>query len=115
VNKNHELVTAFREKSKIHQQLQKAYQTLKAQVMASQVQTAASDDAEHTLRTAGAERFVDRLGTGGGIARYPTGRREVERIHSRQKSGGSINSADRQRSGGPWNEKRYDNRGFATR
>lgn len=115
MNKNHELVNAFREKSKNHQQLQKAYQTLKAQVMASQVQTAASDDAEHTLRATGADRFVDRLGTIGRAARYPTGQREAERIHSPRKSGGSVSSTDRQRSGGAWNNKRYDNRGFDPR
>ncbi|KAF2496283.1 hypothetical protein BU16DRAFT_509204 [Lophium mytilinum] len=59
--KNHELVEAFREKSKTQQQIQKLYQSLKAQVMASHVATAATDEAEHTIHTSRRDRFVDRI------------------------------------------------------
>ncbi|KAL9097059.1 MAG: hypothetical protein Q9165_001023 [Trypethelium subeluteriae] len=60
--KNHELMDAFKEKSKSQQQVQKLYQSLKAQVMASRVAFAASDDAENTINTVGTPRFADRLG-----------------------------------------------------
>ncbi|KAF2813431.1 uncharacterized protein BDZ99DRAFT_382489, partial [Mytilinidion resinicola] len=59
--KNHELVEAFREKSKTQQQIQKLYQSLKAQVMASHVATAATDEAEHTIHTSRRDLFVDRI------------------------------------------------------
>jgi hypothetical protein len=59
--KNHELVDAFREKSRAQQQMQKLYQSLKAQVMASHVANAAGDEADLTLHTARADRFVDRI------------------------------------------------------
>ena len=49
---NEDLVQAFREKSRSQQQAQRLYQNLKTQVLASQVQLAASDDAEQTLHYA---------------------------------------------------------------
>jgi len=114
ISKNHELVKAFREKSQTHQQLQKAYQILKAQAMTSQVEMAASDDAEHFLQTTGAKRFVDRMSTGGAASRYPPSRPEMERIHSHQKSGGSGSSGG-QRIGDVWDDQRYDNRASTAR
>jgi hypothetical protein len=60
--KNHELIDAFREKSRAQQQLQKLYQSLKAQVMASHVANAAGDEAEYALQhTVRGDRFVDKL------------------------------------------------------
>ncbi|KAH7130639.1 hypothetical protein B0J11DRAFT_257883 [Dendryphion nanum] len=59
--KNHELVDVLREKSRAHQQAQKLYQSLKAQVMASQVVTAASDAADLTLHSARGDRYVGRI------------------------------------------------------
>lgn len=59
--KNHELVDAFREKSRAQQQVQKLYQSLKAQVMASHVASAAGDEADIALQTARGDRFSDRL------------------------------------------------------
>ncbi len=67
--KNHELIDAFKEKSRAHQQIQKLYQALKAQVMASHVANAAGDEAELTLQTAQADRYITRLpGTRTGTA-----------------------------------------------
>jgi hypothetical protein len=68
---NHELINAFKEKSKSQQHITKLYQALKAQVMASHVATAAGDEAELTLNTARGDRFIDRLpGTRTGTANY---------------------------------------------
>ncbi|KAI7303269.1 hypothetical protein KC315_g15771 [Hortaea werneckii] len=50
--KNHQLVEAFREKSKTQQQLQKLYQTLKQQQLAAGMELAADHDAEHALKAA---------------------------------------------------------------
>ncbi|KAF2085165.1 hypothetical protein K490DRAFT_47297, partial [Saccharata proteae CBS 121410] len=50
--RNHEIAEAFREKSKSQAQVQKMYQTLKTQVMASNVGVAASDDAEQIIQSA---------------------------------------------------------------
>lgn len=69
--KNHELGDAFREKSKSQQHIQKLYQSLKAQVMATHVATAAGDEAEFTLQSARGDRFIDRLpGTRTGTANF---------------------------------------------
>ncbi|TKA68538.1 hypothetical protein B0A49_06711, partial [Cryomyces minteri] len=91
--KNHELVTAYKEKSRSQQQIQKLYQSLKSQVMASHVQTAASDDAENTLQTVTGSRLIDRLGTSRApqsqYAQFSAGHRGAEQIHSRQRSSGS--------------------------
>lgn len=102
--KNHELVDAFREKSKAQQQLQKLYQSLKAQVMATHVANAAGDEADFTLHTARGDRFVDRLpGTRTGTAnlsqlsasQHHGGR---GRHHNRDGSGSS-GSSGQQRGG----------------
>ena len=58
--RNEDLVQAFREKSRSQQRAQRLYQTLKTQVLASQVQVAASDDAEQTLHYATGNRTYDR-------------------------------------------------------
>ena len=69
--KNHELIDAFREKTKSQQQTQKLYQALKAQVMASHVANAAGDEAEFTLQTARGDRYINRLpGTRTGTANF---------------------------------------------
>ncbi|KAI9686254.1 MAG: hypothetical protein M1822_003910 [Bathelium mastoideum] len=60
--KNHELMEAYKDKSRNQQQVQKLYQSLKAQVMASQVASAASDDAENAIHTVASNRFIDRIG-----------------------------------------------------
>lgn len=59
--RNEDLVQAFREKSRSQQQAQRLYQNLKTQVLASQVQLAASDDAEQTLHYATNNRPHDRF------------------------------------------------------
>lgn len=58
--RNEDLVQAFREKSRNQQQAQRLYQNLKTQVLASQVQLAASDDAEQTLHYATGNRTYGR-------------------------------------------------------
>jgi hypothetical protein len=69
--KNHELSDAFKQKAHSLQHTTKLYQALKAQVMASHVATAAGDEAEMTLQTARADRFIDRLpGTRVGSSNY---------------------------------------------
>lgn len=104
--KNNELVTAYRDKSKAQQQLQKLYQSLKAQVMASHVANAAGDEADITLQTARGDRYVDKLpgarsgnpnyGQPGGAPRHG-GRQQY---HNRDGSGGSGSSGGPQRGGG---------------
>lgn len=59
--KNHELVDAYKKKTRSQQQTNQLYQSLKAQVMASQVANAAGDEAEYALQSARGDRFIDRL------------------------------------------------------
>ncbi|OCK97846.1 uncharacterized protein K441DRAFT_547223 [Cenococcum geophilum 1.58] len=122
--KNRELVDAFREKSKTQQQTQKLYQSLKAQVMASQVATAATDEAENTIHTASRDRLVDRIpGTHRGLqhfnqfnADYPGGRR-----HDRQgsgSSGGNEGQVHKTRNiglGSSWNSQAQNTRNWTAR
>src|SRR5688572_25050242 len=69
--KNYELMKAFSEKSQAQQQLQKLYQSLKAQVMATQVANAAGDQVDHALHSVRADRVVNRLpGTRTGTANF---------------------------------------------
>ncbi|KAF2472159.1 uncharacterized protein BDR25DRAFT_221303 [Lindgomyces ingoldianus] len=69
--KNHELVEAFQQKSRAQQQVQKLYQSLKAQVMASHVANAAGEEASISLHTARSDRFIDRIpGTRAGTANF---------------------------------------------
>lgn len=48
--KNRDLSDSLKDRSRSHQQLDKLYKSLKAQVMSSAVQNAASDDAEQTIQ-----------------------------------------------------------------
>ena len=67
-DKNHELVDAYKKRTRSQQQTQQLYQSLKTRVMASQVANAAGDEAEYTLHTARGDRFIDRLpGTRTGV------------------------------------------------
>ncbi|KAI7184833.1 hypothetical protein KC343_g9078 [Hortaea werneckii] len=78
--KNHQLVEAFREKSKTQQQLQKLYQTLKQQQLAAGMEIAADHDAEHTLKAADVAQRDHRFrqsragsrGSGGGLGQSRT-------------------------------------------
>ncbi|KAI6798893.1 hypothetical protein KC363_g2298 [Hortaea werneckii] len=78
--KNHQLVDAFREKSKTQQQLQKLYQTLKQQQLAAGMEIAADHDAEHTLNAADVAQRDHRFrqsragsrGSGGGLGQSRT-------------------------------------------
>ena len=104
--KNHELVDAFREKSRAQQQMQKLYQSLKAQVMASHVANAADDEANFTLQTVRPDRFVDKLpGTRSGTANmshFSVGnqQRGAGGRHNRDGSGSSGSGGGQQRGGG---------------
>jgi hypothetical protein len=98
---NEELRDAYREKFKAQQQVQKLYQSLKAQVMASQVAVAAGDEVEMTSQTARGDRFIDRIpGTRTGtanlnkisIGHLSNGTRQ----HIRVASGSSSNSGQPQ-------------------
>ncbi|RMY53743.1 hypothetical protein D0863_13852 [Hortaea werneckii] len=78
--KNHQLVEAFREKSKTQQQLQKLYQTLKQQQLAAGMELAADHDAEHALKAADVAQRDHRFrqsracsrGSGGGLGQSRT-------------------------------------------
>lgn len=99
--KNHELVDAFKEKSKSQQHITKLYQALKAQVMASHVATAAGDEAEMTLQTARGDRFIDRLpGTRTGTANYS------QMGVNQQMGGGRPHNRDNSRSSGSSGQQR---------
>ncbi|KAF2196845.1 hypothetical protein GQ43DRAFT_382355 [Delitschia confertaspora ATCC 74209] len=102
--KNHELVEAFREKSRAHQNLQKVYQTLKAQSMVSQVENAADNEAAITTHTARPpDQFVNRIpgartGTAATFDQFGSGARGMGgvggnrvggRYHNRGGSGSS--------------------------
>lgn len=101
--KNNDLSTAFMKKVRAHAREKKMHDTLKGQVMASQVAVAAGDEAEMTLQTAQGHRFLDRMpgariGAGahnrtGGALQQLGG----EMLHNRQVSGGS-GSSSQQRS-----------------
>lgn len=102
--KNHELIGCFKEKSKSQQHITKLYQALKAQVMASQVATAAGDEAEVTLQTGRVDSFIDRLpGTRTGTADYSQMGLNQQmgggRPHGRADSRSSGNSGEQQRGG----------------
>ncbi|KAF2189743.1 hypothetical protein K469DRAFT_747758 [Zopfia rhizophila CBS 207.26] len=107
--KNHDLVEAFREKSRTQQQVQKLYQSLKAQVMASHVANAAGDEAEFALHnvghTARGDRYVDRIpGTRTGTANFSQIGAGIPQAGGarRHNRGGndSSGSSGRQRQGG---------------
>ena len=60
--KNQELVDAYRDKSRAQAQAQKLYQSLKAQVMATQVAHAAGEDVDTALDTIRqGDRFIDKF------------------------------------------------------
>lgn len=104
--KNHELATAFRAKANAQSQLQKLYQSLKAQVMASHVANAAGDEAEHALHTVRGDRFVNRIpGTRTGTATYSVSgmaprQDDRQRYHNRAGSGSSGGSGGRSQAPG---------------
>ncbi|KAF2661351.1 hypothetical protein K491DRAFT_710928 [Lophiostoma macrostomum CBS 122681] len=105
-HKNHELSDAFRDKARAQQQIQKLYQSLKAQVMASHVANAAGDEADYALHTARPDRSVERLpGTRTGTAnlsQFGVGnqQRGDGRRHNRDGSGSSGGRGDGQHRGG---------------
>ncbi|EKG19201.1 Zinc finger RING-type protein [Macrophomina phaseolina MS6] len=90
----HKMADAFREKSKNQAHLQKVYTQLKAQVLAGQVASAASDDAEATLESATGERFANRLASPGGAYPRLAPGRNGPCVDSRRWSNGSTGSGD---------------------
>lgn len=90
--KNQELADQHLIKSKAHSQTLKMYNTLKAQIMASQVANAASDNAEQAIQTATGSHFTDRV-----TSRRSTGSADFSRLpeiaggdpllHQRRRSG----------------------------
>lgn len=83
---------------------QKMYDSLKVQVMASQVAVAAGDEAELTLQTARGNRVIDRMPgarSGTGVYIHPSAAAKqsgASRLHNRQGSGCS-GSSGQQRGG----------------
>jgi hypothetical protein len=93
--KNHELGDALKQKAHSLQHTIKLYQALKAQVMASHVATAAGDEAEMTLQTVRANRFIDRFpGTRTGSSNY------TQMGTSQRIGGGRPHNRDDSRSSG---------------
>ncbi|KAL1622562.1 hypothetical protein SLS56_008740 [Neofusicoccum ribis] len=89
----HKMADAYKEKAKTQAHLHKVYTQLKAQVLAGQFASAASDDAEATLQSATGDRFIDKLtGPAAGHQRFPAGR-NVIRLESRRRSNGSADNA----------------------
>ena len=99
--KNHELMEAFKEKSRNQQQVQKLYQSLKAQVMASQVASAASDDADNAINTVASNRFIDHIGDTGFRSRGPPFSADPLTIPKKHQRVGSLGSGgeDGERAG----------------
>ncbi|KAL0260914.1 hypothetical protein SLS55_004606 [Diplodia seriata] len=90
----HKMADAYREKAKTQAHLHKVYTQLKAQVLAGQVASAASDDAEATLQSATGDRFIDRItGTAAGHPRLPHNT-NAARLGTRNRSLGSIGPGD---------------------
>lgn len=118
--KNQELLGAFRDKCKAQQQIQKLYQSLKAQVMASQVVNAAGDEADFALNSVRVDRFVDRIpGARSGnatLGQLAANQQSEARQHIRAGSGSSGNGTQ-QRSGlanGPPWHSHLQTRGYGS-
>lgn len=109
------MADAYKEKAKTLAHLQKVYTQLKTQVLAGQVASAASDDAEATLQSATGDRFIDRFTGGNGVqSRLPLDRNGL-RVESRQKSNGSHESGDGWRGGQPVGNQGNSGRLFSAR
>ncbi|KAF2447958.1 hypothetical protein P171DRAFT_235289 [Karstenula rhodostoma CBS 690.94] len=99
-----ELDNAFREKTKTHQRDRRIYESLKAQVMATQVANAAGEEVNHTMHSIRqGDRFIDKIpGTRSGTANLNqlglNQQRGGGRLHNRAGSGSSGSSG--QRTGG---------------
>ena len=91
--KNNDLAGAFREKAKNQQQLQKLYQSLKQQQLATGMELAADHDAEHVLHAAG------------------LGHRNDRHMQSRAGSNGSGGSGGHNRTVHPWEQMQQGSRG----
>lgn len=105
----HKMADAYKEKAKTQAHLHKVYTQLKAQVLAGQFASAASDDAEATLQSATGDRFIDRLtGPAAGHQRFPAGR-NVIRLESRRRSNGSAGGGDGWRRSQPHARSSHSN------
>ncbi|CAI6248047.1 unnamed protein product [Periconia digitata] len=92
--KNHELGEAFREKSVNQQKIQKMYQQLKAQVMATQVVDAAGDEADLAIYSTRNDRFINKIpGAQSGASNLPQlGTARHKEVGKHYNSGGSGSS-----------------------
>lgn len=97
-NKN--LVTAFREKSRKHQQTQELYDRLKRKDMTAATQSAAFESVEEVLGNfSGRQSFIPSQHNSGAPEKHPQqdfqsphGNRDgAERMHARRKSGSNEN------------------------
>lgn len=120
--KNNELYNAFNEKCKAHGRTQKMYQTLKGQVMASQVAVAAGDEAENAIHTARGERFIQRMPgvrSGTGVYSHPGAEQQTGggRLHNRTGSRASGGNGQQQGSvgSGPTYASHLQGRGMDVR
>lgn len=96
--KNHELSEKYSDKARAFIHTNRLYQTLKQQVMASQVAVAAGDEAEQTTQTARGIRYIETMPgarTGTGVHSHPG----FPGGHNRQSSGGLGNVGPQR--GGP--------------
>lgn len=95
--KNHELVEKYREKAKNHQQLEKLYNSLKQQQLASGIELAAEHDAENVIMNAG------------GIPLNNNARPHEHVMHSRAGSRGSGSSGRRRQHAQHWESQVLSN------
>lgn len=97
--KNHELATAFREKSRAQQRLQGLYQKLKSQQSAHHIEHAAANDAESVIHSINGAAFVDDVYGGGpqrpGPAHVRGDNLPAIYSHARAGSNGSGGSGNR--------------------
>ncbi|KAL5431227.1 hypothetical protein PMIN05_009638 [Paraphaeosphaeria minitans] len=97
----HEMDNAFRAKTKAHQCDRRAYESLKAQVMATQVVSAAGEEVDNTMHSIRqGDRFIDKIpGTRTGTANFSqlglNQQRGGGRLHNRAGSGSSGSSEQR--------------------
>ncbi|KAJ4985710.1 E3 ubiquitin-protein ligase CCNB1IP1 [Stagonosporopsis vannaccii] len=95
VKKNNELSNAYMDKARSLQRQKKQYDSLKGQVMATQVAGVAADQAELALQAARGNRFIDRIPgarSGTGVHSHPGAAPGVTRLHNRKGSASSGSS-----------------------
>lgn len=104
--KNNELITLYKEKNRKHQQTQHLYDALKKRVLMGNVQSAASENFNHTLQSINSQARpetysgmpnIGAAGPSGSHHQRPQMRQfdnGVEQLHTHQRSGSSNRGSD---------------------